>query len=42
MDPTLYYEIYEEGVNKQAILRYLEYAEFRYLYNLIKDHVWRT
>ena len=40
MDPALYYEIYKEGVDEQAILEYAEYAEPRHLSNLIKNHVW--
>ena len=42
MDPVLYYGIYGEGVDKQTILRYIGYVKFCYLYNLIKNYVWRA
>ena len=39
MDPTLYYRIYREGVDKQVIPRYIEYAEPYHLYSIIKDYI---
>ena len=42
MNLALYYKIYKEGVDKQIILKYIEYTEPHYLYNLIKDYVWKA
>ena len=42
MDSALYYKIYKERVDEQAILGYTKYAEPYHLYYLIKDYVWRA
>ena len=42
MDLILYYKIYKEGVDEQAISEYTEYTKSRHLYSLVKDHVWRA
>ena len=39
MDLTLYFKIYEEGVDKLAILKFTEYTETRHFLNIVKDHV---
>ena len=39
MDPALYFRIYKEGVDQQAIPKYAEYIKPRYLHNLTKDHI---
>ena len=41
MDPTLYYKIYGEGVDKEIIPRHIKYVKFCYFYNLAKDYIWR-
>ena len=42
MNPTLYYGIYREGVDKQVILRHVGYIKPSHLYSIIKDYIWRA
>ena len=42
MDLTLYYRIYREGVNKQIISGYIEYAESRHLHRITKNYIWEA
>ena len=39
MDPALHHKIYREGVDEQAILRYLKYTNFYHLYYSVTDHI---
>ena len=42
MNPALYYKIYGDRVNKEIILRYIEYFKSYYLPCLIKNYVRRV
>ena len=42
MDPTLYYKVYREGINKQVIIKYAEPVKPFGVYRTVINYVWRS
>ena len=42
MDPALYNKVYEDRINKETILGYIEYLKLCHLYYIIENHVRRV
>ena len=41
MDSALYSKIYKEGINKQVVIRYIEFTKLFSIYHTTTDYVWR-
>ena len=39
MDSALHYKVHKDGINKEAILKHIEYPKSCYLYYSAKDHI---